>query len=149
MKDRLTTHNRPETKKTLSVKPDLSSLRILVVDVDESSQADILSRGLFLFNYGDAHIVNSNEALRILKSSAGDSIDLVLMKTELPGHEIMSIVFDFETARPEVPVIVITNNLFTTRPIAVNDMGLSVLSSPFDMDKLDYEIRKHTLQRGL
>jgi|GEM_PF-4333355 len=148
MKDRLTTISKPATRKTLSVKPDLSSLRILVIDI-EGSQADILSRGLFLFNYGDAHIVTADETLRILRSSAGDSIDMILMQTDLPGHEIMSIIFDIENVRPEVPVIVVTNSLFTTRPIAVNDMGLSILPSPFDMDKLDYEIRKHTLQRGL
>ncbi len=148
MKDRLTTNSKPATRKTLSVKPDLSSLRILVVDI-EGSQADILSRGLFLFNYGDAHVVNADNALRILKSSAGESIDLILMQTDLPAHEIMSLIFDIEGARPDVPVIVVTNSVFTTRPIAVNDMGLSILPSPFDMDKLDYEIRKHTLQRGL
>ncbi len=129
------------TNKPLNIKPSLDNLHILIVDNDLSN-ADTLGRGLYLFNYNSSNKVTPAEAVRLLEESQGRLFDLIITEMDLGSNEALDLMLAVEDLDHEVPIIAISSNTYTSRINAVQDMGLSILPKPFDMDKLDFEIRR-------
>jgi len=114
---------------------------ILIVN-SEHIQAETLSLGLFVFGHNCICVDNNKDAFQVLNVKAKDKIDLVLADISNPGWSGLELIRQIRLERPEVPMVVITG---LKAPFAVNaarEMGITILSKPFNPQKLNRIIQE-------
>lgn len=113
--------------------------KVLVVD-DDPVMRDTISRGLFLYGYDYVTASSTWEAIEILKSKVGRSVDLMLADLSEPGKFGMELVQNVLRLRPALPVIVVKGLKSSPTIEALRALGLTILPKPFDPDVLDETI---------
>lgn len=115
--------------------------RILVID-DEQHQLDTVCRGLQLYGYHCQGVLSVKAALDELGSDRGHEIDLVLTDLTMPGRSGLDLIEGVQKRWPSLPIVVITGLAQTAEVGIVREMGIPLLSKPFDPDTLDAALRR-------
>ena len=113
-------------------------MRILVVE-DETAIADFVQRGLEAEGYSVACAGDGVEGER---QALNDDVDLVVLDLMLPGRDGLSVLDSIRTARPGLPVIVLTARDAVSDKVAGLDGGATdYVTKPFSFDELTARIR--------
>jgi two-component system copper resistance phosphate regulon response regulator CusR len=113
-------------------------MRILVIE-DEPRILGFLARGLEAEGFAVDAARNGSDGLRRARR---DSYDLVLLDLLLPGLDGLSVLHALNTARPELPVMILSAR--SDLPTKLRGFGLGAadyLSKPFSFDELIARIR--------
>jgi DNA-binding response OmpR family regulator len=113
-------------------------MRILVIE-DEPRILGFLVRGLEAEGFAVDAARNGAEGL---KRARRDSYDLVLLDLLLPGLDGLSVLHDLNSAKPELPVVILSAR--SDLPTKLRGFGLGAadyLSKPFSFDELIARIR--------
>ena len=115
-------------------------MRILVVE-DELPIADFVRRGLEAEGYAVVHASDGIEGERL--AVAGD-MDLVVLDLMLPGRDGLSVLAGIRSAKPALPVILLTARDAVHDKVAGLDTGANdYVTKPFSFDELTARIRAH------
>lgn len=115
-------------------------MHIVVVE-DEPAIADFLERGLTAEGYDVSTAGNGIDGQRL--AEAGDA-DLVILDLMLPGRDGADVLADIRSARPQLPVIVLTARGETEDKVALLDLGATdYITKPFSFDELAARVRAH------
>jgi DNA-binding response OmpR family regulator len=111
----------------------VGSVRILVIE-DEPRILGFLARGLEAEGFAVDGARNGREGL---KRAQRDAYDLVLLDLLLPGLDGLSVLRALNSARPELPVVIVSAR--SDLPTKLRGFGLGAadyLSKPFSFDEL-------------
>jgi len=112
---------------------------VLVVD-DEPDQLETLRRGLFLLGLDCLTARGCDEALAQLTGPGGARVGLLLTDLSMPGRSGAELIERARTARPELPVLVVTGLALSPEVMAVRARGIPILRKPFTPDQLGLAI---------
>ena len=127
---------------------ELASIKAMVVD-DDANFLKVLSYTLSRMGPSVETATNGREALeRILP----DSFDVVLTDVKMPEMDGLSLLRELHTARPELPVILITAHGDIEMAVQAMKAGaVDFLTKPFEREelreKLDRAVRVRRLER--
>jgi DNA-binding response OmpR family regulator len=115
-------------------------MEILVVE-DEEAIADFLVRGL----EAEGHSVRSAaDGLEGERLALGDGVDLVILDRMLPGRDGMEVLAAIRSARPGLPVIVLTARDSVADRVEGLDLGATDYGTkPFAFEELAARVRAH------
>src|SRR5438876_9219167 len=122
-----------------------SAVRILVIE-DEPRILGFLARGLEAEGFAVDGARNGREGL---KRAQRDAYDLVLLDLLLPGLDGLSVLRALNSARPEVPVVIVSAR--SDLPTKLRGFGLGAgdyLAKPFALDELVARLRVQLRRRA-
>jgi DNA-binding response OmpR family regulator len=115
-------------------------MKILVVE-DEAAIADFVQRGLEAEGYA---VACAEDGLEGERQALSDDVDLVVLDLMLPGRDGLSVLDTIRTARPTLPVIVLTARDAVEDKVTGLDSGATdYVTKPFSFDELTARIRAH------
>jgi two-component system copper resistance phosphate regulon response regulator CusR len=124
--------------RVISFKVALQAMRILVIE-DEPRILGFLTRGL----EAEGFVVDAaRNGAGGLKRALRDNYDLVLLDLLLPGLDGLSVLRELNTARPDLPVMIVSAR--SDLPTKLRGFGLGAadyLSKPFSFDELIARVR--------
>src|SRR5213078_2170609 len=129
----------------ISVMVAAAGMRILVIE-DEPRILGFLARGLEAEGFAVDAARNGAEGL---KRAQRDAYDLVLLDLLLPGLDGLSVLHELSSARPELPVVIVSAR--SDLPTKLRGFGLGAadyLSKPFSFDELIARIRVQLRKAG-
>lgn len=111
---------------------------ILVIE-DEPGIVDFLERGLAAHGF---EVISALDGERGIERSLGEDVDLVVLDMMLPGRSGLEVLERLRTAKPALPVIVLTALGEIEHRVAGLDAGAAdYLSKPFSLNELAARIR--------
>jgi len=118
-------------------------MRILVVE-DEASIADFLVRGLA----AEGHSVRcAGDGIEGEKLALDDNVDLVILDRMLPGRDGLEVLALIRTAKPLLPVILLTARDSVADRVEGLDRGATdYVTKPFAFEELAARVRAHLRQ---
>ena len=127
----------------------LSMFTILIVD-DESGIRRSLGESLTEEGYSVIKAEGGEQAISLLQSSDGDGIRLMILDVWLPGIDGLETLKQAKTARPELPVVMISGHgSIDTAMNAVKLGAFDFLEKPVDLDRLLLVVNNALRQRHL
>jgi DNA-binding response OmpR family regulator len=116
------------------------TMKILVVE-DEAAIADFVQRGLEAEGYA---VACAEDGLEGERQALDEDVDLVVLDLMLPGRDGLSVLDTIRTARPALPVIVLTARDAVEDKVTGLDGGATdYVTKPFSFDELTARIRAH------
>jgi DNA-binding response OmpR family regulator len=116
------------------------TMKILVVE-DEAAIADFVQRGLEAEGYA---VACAEDGLEGERRALDEDVDLVVLDLMLPGRDGLSVLDTIRTARPALPVIVLTARDAVEDKVTGLDGGATdYVTKPFSFDELTARIRAH------
>ena len=107
--------------------------RILLIE-DDASAASALRRVLVEEGYGVVVVARGDEGLRVAEAGG---FDVVVTDLKLPGQDGMELVRRLHSARPRLPIILMTAHGTTDTAIEATKQGAyDYLLKPFEMEEL-------------
>jgi DNA-binding response OmpR family regulator len=111
---------------------------ILVIE-DEPGIVDFLERGLRAHGF---EVVSSLDGASGAERALRDGVDLVVLDLMLPGRSGLEVLAELHTAKPALPVIVLTARGEVEQRVAGLDAGaVDYLTKPFQLSELAARIR--------
>jgi DNA-binding response OmpR family regulator len=118
-------------------------MEILVVE-DEASIADFLARGLEAEGHAVSCAADGIEGERLAIDSP---VDLVILDRMLPGRDGLEVLAAIRTAKPSLPVILLTARDGVADRVEGLDSGATdYVTKPFSFDELAARVRAHLRQ---
>ncbi|HEY2636074.1 MAG TPA: response regulator transcription factor [Solirubrobacteraceae bacterium] len=118
-------------------------MRILVVE-DEAAIADFLQRGL----QAEGHVVGcALDGEEGERRAVLDDVDLVILDVMLPGRDGFEVLRTIRSAKPALPVIMLSARTEVEDRVAGLDLGATdYVSKPFSFEELAARVRAHLRQ---
>ncbi|HEY2637612.1 MAG TPA: response regulator transcription factor [Solirubrobacteraceae bacterium] len=115
-------------------------MRILVVE-DEAAIADFLQRGL----QAEGHVVGcALDGEEGERRAVVDDVDLVILDVMLPGRDGFEVLRTIRSAKPALPVIMLSARTEVEDRVAGLDLGATdYVSKPFSFEELAARVRAH------
>jgi two-component system, OmpR family, copper resistance phosphate regulon response regulator CusR len=115
-------------------------VRILVIE-DEPRILEFLARGLEAEGFSVLGARDGQEGLRLAEKAA---CDLVILDLLLPRLDGLSVLRALETARPDLPVVIVSARADLKTKLNGFDLGArDYLTKPFSLDELLARVRVH------
>ena len=115
-------------------------MRILVIE-DEPRILEFLARGLEAEGFSVLGARDGQEGLRLAEKAA---CDLVILDLLLPRLDGLSVLRALETARPDLPVVIVSARADLKTKLNGFDLGArDYLTKPFSLDELLARVRVH------
>ena len=115
-------------------------MRILVIE-DEPRILEFLARGLEAEGFSVLGARDGQEGLRLAEKTA---CDLVILDLLLPRLDGLSVLRALETARPDLPVVIVSARADLKTKLNGFDLGArDYLTKPFSLDELLARVRVH------
>jgi two-component system, OmpR family, response regulator len=115
-------------------------VRILVIE-DEPRILEFLARGLEAEGFSVLGARDGQEGLRLAEKAA---CDLVILDLLLPRLDGLSVLRALETARPDLPVVIVSARADLKTKLSGFDLGArDYLTKPFSFDELLARVRVH------
>lgn len=115
-------------------------MRILVIE-DEPRILEFLARGLEAEGFSVLGARDGQEGLRLAEKAA---CDLVILDLLLPRLDGLSVLRALETARPDLPVVIVSARADLKTKLSGFDLGArDYLTKPFSLDELLARVRVH------
>ena len=119
-------------------------MRILVAE-DDAPLADFLRERLLLEEFTVQLASNGNDAQRL---AADQCFDLVILDLDLPGRNGLDVLRNIRSAKPDLPVVVVTASALVEEKVVGLDAGADdYVGKPFAFAELAARIRA-VLRRG-
>jgi CheY-like chemotaxis protein len=113
--------------------------RVLVID-DEKSVAQVVKR--LLEPYGYSVIIAGDPADVLDRVQDGSSVDLLVTDYDMPLMNGLDLAREVKTARPDLPILLITGLSDDATPDRLRDAGVAaVIDKPFTGSDLVGEVR--------
>ena len=115
-------------------------MRILVIE-DEPRILEFLARGLEAEGFSVLGARDGQEGLRLAEKAA---CDLVILDLLLPRLDGLTVLRALETARPDLPVVIVSARADLKTKLNGFDLGArDYLTKPFSLDELLARVRVH------
>jgi DNA-binding NtrC family response regulator len=124
------------------------TIRKVLVVVDGDDQTQTLRRGLRYVGVACTSVRTAAEARAVLDGPDAERVDLLLADLTAPDLPVARLVEETCTARPDLPVLVVTGLVLSPEVKALRARGVAILRKPFTPQQLFHAIETLPPKRG-